>query len=529
MTYHIVLAATLSESGLKTLQSESDLQLSIIDQTAEALAPHLPTANAIITGSDLIIDAQTIANAPQLTIIARAGSALTNIDVEAATKHGIIVMNTPGVDAVTVAEYTFALMLALMRGVVAAHNSLQAGLWADGYRGNQLEGKTLGIIGYGRVGAEIALRAIAFGMDVLVSDPYVPESRVAGQRIKLVGTDELLRRADIITLHTSVVPDTEGLIQRDTIDQMKDGVYLVNVKHHSLIHPEDVIAALDSGKIAGVALDDFDTVSLADSPLLQHPKVIHTQKMRYNTVEAQHDLSSLLAPQLLDALREKDYRNAVNLPFMPGSEYERIQPHLDMAEKIGLLQHALGRKAAIEKIEISISGDEMIGMVKPLSVALLTGLLKPRLGGNINYINAPILAAEQGIIISQSKFLEIDSYPNLLTVRVIWADKGEMLFAGAVFNQTEPRIVQVDQYRTDFQPDGTLLIMGSFDVPGVIGKVGTFMSDHQINIAGWRTSREGKGGNTLSILSIDEPLNHLQLDELRTKDYVRHVTQIIFE
>jgi D-3-phosphoglycerate dehydrogenase len=529
MSYKILLAAAFTEDGRSLLESAPDVALTCVEETLESVKPYLVEADALIVGDVLIVDESLYEAAPRLKVIGRAGASLTNVDVDAATRRGIIVMNTPGVDAITVAEYTFALMLALVRCVFSAHTDLIHQDWQpEKYIGTELQGKTLGILGFGHVGREVASRAIAFGLDILVYDPYVRESQVLGMRLKMVGLDELLNRSDIITLHTSVVPDTENLINAETLAMMKRGVFLINVKHNSLINADDVLAALESGQLAGVALDDFEPESLTSHPLIGHPRVIHTQRMRFNTQEAQHNLSNLLAPQILDALHEQDYRNAVNLPFIPGREYEALEPHLRLSEHIGLLHHSLGHRTGIVLVEINISGDEMEGMLKPLTVALLKGLLAPRLGKSVNYINAPVLANERGIAVTQSKGLALDSYPNLFTTRVEWDDGGELVVAGAIFNQTEPRIVQVDRYRTDFVPDGTLLFLGSYDVPGVIGRVGTFMAENQINIAGWRTSRVEKGGNTLSVISIDDPLSDGLLNDLRAREFVRHATQITF-
>lgn len=528
MTHTILITTSLSDEGMAILQRAKDVHVQCVPETRDAVLPHLPSAHALVVGDDLRLDAALMDAAPNLNLIAKAGSSLTNLDLEEATRRGIMVMNAPGVDAVTVAEYTFALMLALVRGVFDAHHDLLNGITQREHLGIQLKGKTLGIIGYGRVGKEIASRAIAFGLDVLVTDPYVAESQVAGLRLKLVGMDELLRRAHIITLHASVVPDTEGMINAETLGKMQRGVFLINVKHHSLIKTDDLLAALESGQVAGAALDDFESESLPHNPLIGHPKVIHTQRMRVHTIEAQRDLSTLLAPQILDALRKQDYRNAVNLPFMQGREYEVIAPQLRLAEKIGTLHHHLGHKTAIERVEVNVQGEEMEGLLKPLTVAVLKGLLAPRMGDRVNYINAPILAHELGIVVTQGRGLEMDSYPNLLATYVLWEDGFELVISGALFNKTEPRIVRVDQYPTDFMPEGILLVLGSYDVPGVIGKVGTYMANHQINIAGWRTGRVKKGGNTLSIISIDEPLSEELLADLRSKDFVRHITQIIF-
>lgn len=522
MTYNVLLATSLSEDGLKVLKKAKDIRLKNVEPNFDKLVSHLPEADAIITDEEMLISASLLNEAPKLKLIGRAGAALTGIDLDEVTRRGILVMNTPGVDSVTVAEYTFAMMLALIRHVIPAHNAIAQEQFENHLLGRQLKGKTLGIFGFGRVGREMASRAIAFGMEVLAFDPYVAESQVAGMRLKLVGMRELLERSDILTLHMTPTPDTTNIINAETLSYLKTNAYLLNIKDASLVDDSAILACLEAGHLSGYATDTIQP----NSPLLNHPQVIHTQRMRHNTIEAQRDLSVLIAEQVIDALRGSDFRNAVNLPFMEG--YESIAPLLSMGEKIGMLEHYLGHQAPIKRIEISVNGSEMAASIKPITVAILRGLLAPALGKSVvNYINAPLIAAERNIFVTQTKSHETH-YPNLLMCRVLWEDGGDIEIAGALFNETEPRIVQVDRYRTDFRPDGIILVMGSYDIPGVIGKVGTFMAENNINIAGWRTSRVEKGGNTLSIISIDEPLNDDLLNQLRAHDFVRHATQIQF-
>ncbi len=516
MTYNVLLATTLSDDGLKVLKKAKDIRLKTLDSS------HLAEADALITGEEMQIDSPLLNQTPRLKIIGRAAASLTNINLDEVTRRGILVMNTPGVDAVTVAEYTFAMLLAVTRHVVQAHQAVSQNQFENTILGTQLKGKTLGIFGFGRVGREMAIRAAAFGMEILAFDPYVAESQVAGMKLKLVGIRELLERADILSLHMTPTHDTYHAINAETLSQTKRGAVLINTKEATLVDDHALFAALANGQIAAYATDTIQP----HSPLLNHPRVLHTLRMRYNTVEAQRDLSVLIAEQVIDALRGEDFRNAVNLPFMEG--YDTLAPLLGMGEKIGMLEHHLGHQAPIKRIEVSVTGEEMVNNVKPLTVAILRGLLAPSLGQNVvNYINAPLIAAERNIFVTQTKGRETP-YPTLLTCRVLWEDGGDIEIAGALFNQTEPRIVQVDRYRTDFTPDGTILVMGSYDVPGVIGKVGTFMAENHINIAGWRTSRVEKGGNTLSIISVDEPLSDELLTQLRAQEFVRHATQILF-
>ncbi|NJL94148.1 MAG: phosphoglycerate dehydrogenase [Anaerolineae bacterium] len=522
----VILCAALAPEGIALLENASDIQLIQLPPDPAQLTPHLAGAQAIISGDDLPISQALLDQAPQLSLIGRVGASLGNIAMEAATRRGIIVMNTPGVDAVTVAEYTLGLLLALVRDIVPAHAALAAGRFDRAqHSGAQLQGKTLGVIGLGRVGREVAQRAAAFGMPILAADPYVPESAVSDLRVKLVGVDEVLSQADILTLHTTVLPNTSALINVAALARLKPGAWLVNVKDARLMDDNAVLAALQSGHLSGLAAD----VLAADSPLVGHPRVVHTLRMRDNTHEARQDSSRLIAQQVLDALRGQDYRNAVNLPFMSGHEFERLQPQLHLAERIGALQHALGQAAPIQRVSIDVRGEEMQDLIKPLTVGILRGLLAPALGEQVvNYINAPVLAAERGIHVTQTKGLHLKDYPNLLSCQVHWSNGSEIVIAGALFNQTEPRIVQVDRYRTDFTPEGVLLVMGSYDVPGVIGRVGTFMAEHGINIASWRTSRAEKGGNTLSVIAVDEPLDAATLTALREQEFVRHLRQLLF-
>jgi D-3-phosphoglycerate dehydrogenase len=518
VTFNILLATPLSEDGMKALSSAQDVRIGKTDTIP------LADADALIAGEEMVVDKSLLKLAPRLKLIGRAGASLTGIDLDEATRRGIIVMNTPGVDAVTVAEYTFAMLLAVTRYVVHAHNAAAIGQLDNPLLGKQLKGKTLGIIGFGRVGKEMAHRATAFGMEVLATDPFVAESQVAGLKLKLVGMRELLERADIVSLHTTLTPETHHILNAQTLALTQPGVVIINTKDTHLIDEPALLEMLNNGHVGGFATD----VIQPGSSLLRHPKVIHTQRMRYNTVEVQRDLSVLIAEQVLDALHGIDFRNAVNLPFMDG--YETLAPLMDMGEKIGMLEYYLGHHAPIKRIEISVIGSEMADSIKPITVAILRGLLAPALGNTVvNYINAPVIAAERNIFVTQTKGREVSPYPNLLTCRVLWEDDGDIEIAGALFNQTEPRIVQVDRYRTDFTPEGIILVMGSYDVPGVIGRVGTFMAENHINIAGWRTSRVEKGGNTLSIISIDEPLSDELLNELRSNEFVRHATQIIFD
>jgi D-3-phosphoglycerate dehydrogenase len=526
MKYSILVATTLTDEAVAFLQATNLVELRMVAPTLAEVTKHIGTADALIIRDDFQVDAPLLESAKRLKVIGRAGVGMAGIDVETATVHGVIVMNTPGANATAAGEFTMALILALSRQIVTAHQELSEGKWArQDHLGIQLEGRVLGLIGLGRVGRRVAERALAFGMDVIAFDPYVAEAQIVDLHVKLVGLDEVLERADIISLHCASTPETYHLLNAGTLAKVKSGVRIVNVAHGSAIDEIALIDALKSGKVAGVAIDVFEHEPLTESPLLSLPNVLHTPHIGDSTVEAQKDLSIQIVQQVYDALRGADYRNAVNMPFMPGRDFEAMAPYMRLAERIGALQHYLAR-GRIRRVAVEYKGDELSGMVKPLTVALLKGILEPVLGDTVNYINAPLRAMERGIHVTQTKGLDVSDYTNLVSCQVHWEGGGQLVISGALFNRREPRIVQIDDYRTDFMPEGTMLVFGSYDVPGIIGRVGTLMATHKINIAAWRTGRAEKGGQTLTVVTIDQPLPETLLQEFRNQDYVRHASQI---
>ncbi len=523
--YSVLVATSLTDDAVAMLRGTNDVD--ILFTTPEAIHIEIGNVDALITRDEITVDATLLDAGKRLKVIGRAGVGLAGIDVEAATARGVIVMNTPGANSIAAGEYTFALMLALCRQVIAAHADLKAGAWTrDAHLGIELYGKTLGLVGLGRVGRRVAERAAVFGMEVLAYDPYVAETQVSDLRVKLVGLDEVLARSDVISLHCAVTPETYHILDAEALAEVKRGAWIVNVAHGSMIDEAALAQALKSGQIAGAAIDVFEHEPPDGSPLIGLPNVVHTPHMGDATLEAQRDLSIQIVKQVYDALRGVDYRNAVNMPFMPGRDFEAMTPYLKLAERIGALQHYLAR-GRIRRVAVEYKGDELAGLVKPVTVALLKGMLQPVLGDTVNYINAPLVAMERGIHVTQTKGLDMGDYINLVSCQVHWEGGGELVISGALFNRSEPRIVQIDSYSMDVVPEGILLVFGSFDVPGVIGKVGTLMSEHKINIADWRTGRAEKGGQTLTILRLDQPLPDALLTEFRTKDYVRHATQLV--
>ena len=527
--FQVLITADLTDQGLALLNSADDVEVQHVNPTnVPAVREKLASAHALIARDDVILDRALLDCAPSLRVIGRVGASLSGIDLETATSRGIIVMNTPGVNAIAAGELAVLLMLALSRSLIEVHNSLKSGFWLlDRKRqaGTQLSGKTLGLIGLGRVGNIVAQRCLSFGMSILAYDPYIGEEQIDDKRIALVGLGELLRRSDYVSIHVPATRETRGLFDETLIRQMKTGARLINTSHGSILDEAAVAAALKDGKLAGVAVDVYAEEPPYNSPLIGLDNVVHTPHVGDNTIEATQDLSLLIVTQVLDALRGEDYRNVVNMPFVPGMDFEATRPYLQLAERIGTLIHVLARNP-VRRVAVEYRGDDVNVLIKPVTVAILKGLLAPVLGDSVNYINAPVMAVERGLQVTQAKGLKSADYASIALCQATLEDGEEITIAGTLLDRREPHIVQINDYRMNFVPEGHLLIMGSFDQPGVIGRVGTLMAENGINIGSWQTGRATPGGHTLTVLTLDEALPDAVMAQLTSLDFVRHAHQV---
>jgi D-3-phosphoglycerate dehydrogenase len=501
--YRIIVTDKLGDAGLERLNQAEDIEYDIkLQLEKEELLATISEYDAIIVRSGTKVDADLIAAGTNLRVIGRAGIGVDNIDISAASARGIIVMNTPQANAVATAEQALALMLGVSRHTAVAHASLLAGEWRRSeFIGQQLYRKVLGIIGFGRIGRIVAKRALSLGMEILAFDPFVSEEIAKEHGVLLVDLDDLLSQADYITLHTTITPETREIINTGTIAKMKDGVILVNSARGGLINEAALAAALKNGKIAAAAIDVYSQEPPKDNPLIGLPNVLHTPHLGASTVEAQRDVATQIADQVLDALRGIDFRNTVNMPFHAGPDFATLAPHMLLAEKMGILQWVMA-PAPIRKVELEVRGEMADRLIRPAAAALLKGLLERSVSDSVNYINAPVLAEENGLKISQTKGLNVVDYPNLISCRVHWQD-GQRLLSGVLFGGSEPRLVQIDDYRIDVSPEGTILIMQSRDMPGVIGKIGSILAENEVNIGEWRMGRTSSGGEALSFISLD--------------------------
>lgn len=532
MSYKILVTDDLSPHALELLKTAPDVDFDIFHRPSQSeLQAIIPKYDGVIIRSSVKIDKDIITSATNLKVVGRGGVGLDNVDIAAASLHGVVVLNTPGANTIATAEHTMAMLLALCRNIPQADHSLRARQWTRSkFLGVQLYRKTLGIVGLGRIGGQVARRAQSFGMTVIAYDPFINDEVARELKVALVGLDELLSRADFITLNAASTDETKNLINRDTIARMKPGVRLVNCARGVLVDEVALAEALQSGQVAGAALDVFSREPLnEDSPLRDLPNLVLTPHIAASTVEAQDDVGTQVVDRVLAALRGEDFRSAVNMPVANASIFKELAPYLRLAEKLGNLQMQLA-EGPVTRVEVEFQGDEVSDHVKPLTVALLKGMLDPVTDTPVNYISAPHLAMQRGISVTETKGLPNLNYANLLKCHVIW-EGGERFISGSLLGKESPRVVQIDNFKLDAQLEGIILVMESKDVPGVVGQVATLLGKHEINIAEWRMGRAGpwEGSPTslnISFINLDMVAAVEVLEELRQLERVLKVTQI---
>ncbi len=523
--FRILITDPLPDEGLARLRAAPDAEVDYRRLHGAALREAIGAYDALIVRSGTAVDRGLIERGERLKLIGRAGVAVDNIDLAAATERGVMVLNTPEPVAVSAAEHTLALLLALCRHLPAADASVRRGEWTRGlFLGAQLQGKTLGLIGFGRVGRAVAARALGFGLSVLACDPYVDDAVARPAGVTLVTLDELLAQSDFVSLHASLNGAPRPLLGAAELRRMKAGARLVNTARGELVDEAALVQALQDGHLAGAALDVFATEPPSRSWLLTLPNVVVAPHLGASTVEAQREVAVQIADQVLDALRGQNYRNVVNLPFTAGPDFRLVRPYLALAEKLGALLAQVA-DGPVTRVEVEVKGEGMAGLVKPIAVALLTGLLPHVTGEPATYVNAPALAAERGLDVTQTRGMDLVDYPNLLSCRVSW-EGGQRLAAGTLFGGGEGRLVQMDGFRMDARTDGHALVMASRDLPGVVGAVGTLLAQFQVNIAEWRLGRDAPGGTAVSFINLDDAPPAAALEAIRALPQVIDVKAV---
>jgi D-3-phosphoglycerate dehydrogenase len=530
--FRILITDDIGPAGLALLKAATDVQHDTVKlPSPEKLLQIVGNYDAVITRSGTPLTADVFAAGKGLKVAGRAGVGLDNIDIDAATRQGILVMNTPEANTLAAVELTFTLMLALCRRLPLANASIKKGEWTRSkFLGTQLSGKTLGVVGLGRIGSRVATRAQAFSMTVIAYDPYIAEEMADRIHVRLVGDlEELLRTADMITVHTPLTEETRGMIGTEEVAKMKKGARLINCARGGILDEAALLEGLASGKIGGVGLDVYSSEPPKEDllkRLIAHEEVVATPHIGANTIEAQRDVAVQVVQQVIEALRGENFRNVVNLPFADDVDYRSLAPYMTLAEKIGAFQTQMVR-GRITRVEVEFRGEDVEAHEKPLTVALLKGMLAPILSEDVNYVNAPRLAGERGIQVAQTRHPAAEDYSNVILCRVI-SSKESRLIGGALFLRKQARIVLLDDYRIDASPYGPALILSNRDIPGVIGKVGTLLGERGINIAEWQMGRNEPGGMAISFINIDSPASDHVLQELRALLPILDVKQVRF-
>lgn len=522
----VLISDKLADEGLQVLEQAEGIEFDHRPGLSpDQLRAALPAYDGLIIRSGTKVTADVIAAGERLRVIGRAGIGVDNVDLAAATASGVIVMNTPEGNAITTAEHAIALLTSLARKIPQATASMKAGKWEKSkFNGKELYGQTLGVIGLGNIGSIVADRARGLRMKVLAFDPLVSEERAQQLGVELGTLDEVLERADVITIHVPRTRDTEGLIGTVAFERMKPGVLLVNAARGGIVDEAALLAALESGKVAGAALDVFATEPPSpDHPLLARDEVICTPHLGAATDQAQLNVAIAVAEQVRDYLSAGTVRNAVNLPSVSAGELKELQPFIGLGEKLGLFQGQLCKD--FREIDIEYAGQVAEMNVQSVSLAVLRGVLMPWVGSRVNAVNAPHIAQKHGIRVIESKAPQPQDFLSLITVRVR-SSTGEHRVAGTLFGRTQPRIVRVDDYLLEASPHGPTLLIRNRDLPGVVGRVGMALGNANVNIARMQLGLHPKTREALQLLSTDSMPSTEVLGQVRALDGVESVQSL---
>lgn len=529
MAFQILISDPLSEDGIYPLRQAEGFNIVMETKlTPEQLAERIGDFDALLVRSQTQVTRAIIEKAKNLKIIGRAGVGVDNIDLEAATERGIIVVNAPDGNTNSAAEHTMAMLMAMARKIPQAFHALRNKNWdRKSYVGVELKNKTLGVVGLGRIGAEVAARAKGQRMNVIAYDPFLTAEKAEKLGIDFGTVEEVLKAADFITVHTPLLKETRHLINEEAFKLMKDGVQIVNCARGGIIDENALYNAIKSKKVAGAALDVFEQEPMVDFRLLDLPEVVATPHLGASTIEAQESVAVDVSKDVISFLVSGTARNSVNLPSVAKEIMAKIEPYFELSERLGVFLTDLADGAA-EEVNIQYSGELANMEVGPLTRNTLKGLLKRHLGTHVNDVNAMYLANQKGITVNESKSTTARGFTNLITVEVKTA-RGARKAAGTLLNGQGTRIVKVDDFIVDVVPKGHLLFIRHNDRPGVIGRVGTLLGTEDVNIATMQVGRSNKGGDAIMMLSIDKAAQRSSLEQLENLAEIEEVTAINIE
>ncbi len=503
--YRVLVAEKIAETGVDMLRERFDVDLGT-DWSREELIEKIGAYHGILIRSATKLDAELIEHADSLKVIGRAGVGVDNVDVPAATKRGIVVANAPEANTVAAAEHTVALMLALARNIPQAHASLTSGKWERSkFGGTEVEGKTLGILGFGRIGQLVAIRARAFGMHVIAFDPFVSNDRFRELGVEKAETPaDALAAGDFITLHLPKTPETQGFLNAETIAQCKDGVRIINVARGPLVVDADLQAGLDSGKVAGAALDVFATEPITEHPLFGYPNVVVTPHLGASTAEAQDRAGVQTAEQVVNALTGGVVSTAVNIPAVSAEDMEVLGPFIPLAAKLGHVAATLAESSSVERVEVEHMGRIAERDTRLLTLSVLNGLLAGRTEEEVNLVNAPALAEERGIQVSERREVIARDFSDLIRVTIVAGGERVRVVGTTLGHRHRPHLLEAWGQRFNVQIDEPHLVLFRYsDVPGMVGRVGSTLGEHGINISAAAVGRHDEGGgDDLAVMAV---------------------------
>jgi D-3-phosphoglycerate dehydrogenase / 2-oxoglutarate reductase len=513
--FKVLLVDGIDPAGIEVLENTKSVTPIVHEKISrEKLLEIIGDVDGLIVRSATTIDREVLSKATQLKVVGRAGVGVDNVDVDAATEHGILVMNSPGGSTMTTAEHTVAMLFSLARNIPQAYRTLKSHQWEKNkFKGVELTGKTLGVIGLGRIGSEVARKCQAMGMNVIAYDPFInPEANLTSGLV-LVALEQIYDEADFITVHVPLSDDTRNLINKETIGRMKPGVRILNCARGGIINEQDLYEALKSGRVAGAAFDVFETEPNTDSPLLELDNFIATPHLGASTVEAQRKVSEDICRQVADFLLKNTVYGALNFPQLDAGQVERYQHFVDLATRLStfVVQLCDGR---MQLVSIRYSGEVNDMNLNYLTSIILRRLLVPVLREGVNLINAIHVAKQRGIKVEETRVPALENFTNLITIE-LKSDNDVHRVSGTVFTDKLPRIVNVDGYSVEVVPRGNMIFFTNNDKPGVIGKIGTILGQCNVNIAGMYLGRERQGGKALALLLVDNPVRQDVIDQVR--------------
>ncbi|ERN54129.1 phosphoglycerate dehydrogenase [Alkalihalophilus marmarensis] len=520
--YHILVSDAMSQEGLLPLLENANVHCveAYVDEVED-----LTQFDALLVRSATKVTEELLQKMPNLKIVARAGVGVDNIDLDAATKHGVVVVNAPDGNTISTAEHTFAMISSLLRKIPQANASIKAGEWnRKAFQGSELRGKTLGIVGFGRIGTQIAKRARAFEMSLLVFDPFLTKARAEKIGVTPASLDDVLAQSDIITVHTPLTKETKGILGMENIAKTKQGVFLINCARGGIIDESALKHYLANGHIAGAALDVFEEEPAQDKELLEFDNVIATPHIAASTKEAQLNVASQVSEEVIRFLEGQPATNSINLPTLSKEIYEKIQPYYDLTKRMGnLLSQVM--KTPVQEIEVYYGGNITDLETSITTRSLIAGFLQPRVDAAVNDVNAALIAKERGITYGEKHVENTFGYSNLIHA-VVHGEDRHFDIKGTYIKEYGARIVSINGFNVDFIPQGHLLYIQHNDKPGVIGRIGQLLAEHDVNIATMQVGRKQEGGEAIMMITVDKTVEEDVLKAVRKIEDIQFADKI---